>query len=63
MHLDILCSLSKFCKKKIIFYVLCKNFVFFTQATKNIFSHQNFGRKTQNVQMHARNFCSDFLIF
>jgi hypothetical protein len=31
-------------------------FVFFTQGTKNVISHQNFGGWTQNVQMHTGNF-------
>jgi hypothetical protein len=56
MHLDILCSLTKFCKKKIIFVTGVKKtifyatkllftqlfFIIFTQATKNVLSHQNF---------------------
>jgi hypothetical protein len=57
VHLHILCSLTKSCKKKIFFvayvkrqifmvqnYYLCNIFfIFFIQATKNVFLHQNFG--------------------
>jgi hypothetical protein len=57
VHLNILCSLTKFCKKKIIFMTCVKKttflcykiaiyvaiFCLFIQGTKNVFSHQNCG--------------------